>query len=139
MLEYVFFHRLPYQRFVEFLESKGLDARCREEEDSFEVGLPEALDDVLGEEVEAYYDELMDLNQALFEQDQSHDNDHYHAAGVVLNLAGGETVYADVDPILLGKVMSVLTPEQFGELVNAIVDAIERPDTRSFCQRMRDD
>jgi hypothetical protein len=139
MLDYVFFHPVPYQRFIDFVHGKGLTPRCTEQEESFEVSLPETLDDDLSEEIEACYDQLMELNQTLFERELDHDSDNYHAAGVVVNLADGQTVYADVPPALLGKVMSVLTPQEFGDMVNAIVDAIENPDERSLCQRMRDD
>jgi len=62
-----------------------------------------------------------------------------HAAGVVLNLRSGETVYAEVDPGLLGRVMSVVTPAEFGAIVDAIVEAVEHPDRRGFCQRRRDE
>lgn len=139
MLEYVFFHRVPYQRFMDFVQGKGLTPRGSEHEDSFEVGLPETLDDGLSDEIEAYYDELMELNQTLFEQELDRDSDNYHAAGVVVNLADGQTVYADVQPALLSKVMSVLTPQEFGDLVDAIVEAVENPDERSLCQRIRDE
>lgn len=138
MLEYVFFHPTPFEQFVEFARSKGLQPQTSSDDESYEVLLPEDLDETLSEEIEARYDALMELNQALFEREQGSDADNYHAAGVVLNLKNGQTVYADVDPALLSRVMSVLTAREFGDMVNAIVDAVENPDSRSFCQRMRD-
>jgi hypothetical protein len=138
VLEYVFFHPTPFERFVDFLRGKGLAPRTAREEDSYEVSLPEDLDDVLAEEIEAQYDALMEMNRELFESELEAGADNYNAAGVVLNLKNGQAVYAHVDPALLARIMGVLTAEEFGELVNAIVDAVEDPDTRSFCQRMRD-
>lgn len=137
MLDYVFFHREPYERFVAYTRDRGLNPVCTEDEDTFEVGLPEDMAADLGEAIEAFYDEMMALNQALFEAEEA-SPDEYHAAGVVVNLKDGRTVYADVNPMLLGKVMDRLTPEEFGEIVNAIVDAVESPDERTFCQRMRE-
>jgi hypothetical protein len=93
---------------------------------------------VLNEAIERRYDELLTLNQQLFETEHPEDVDNHHAAGVVVNLADGSTVYADISPRLLGRVMEVLTAEELGELVNAIVDAVECPDQRSLCQRVRD-
>ena len=45
---------------------------------------------------------------------------------------------ARVDPLLLGKVMEVLTPQELGDLVNAIVDAVEHPDAQPLCHRPDD-
>ncbi len=47
MLEYVFFHPVPFERFVESLRAKGLDPQTGNDEESYEVSLPEDLDDVL--------------------------------------------------------------------------------------------
>ncbi|BAO43731.1 hypothetical protein [Thiolapillus brandeum] len=135
MLEYVFFHVRPFEEFVAYLHELGLQPGIQAEEDSWEASLPEDLDDELSEKIEERYDQLMELNQQLFDAEQP---EGYHTAGVVVNLAGGETVYAQVDPLLLGKIMEVLTPEEFGDVVNAIVDAVEQPDERTLCQRMRD-
>lgn len=138
MLEYIFFHRQPFDAFVEYLNERGLAPETEVEEDSFEVRLPEDLDDDLAAEIEERYDAFMDMNRELFEQTQEQGADNYQAAGVVLNLKDGQAVYAHVDPALLARVMTVLSPQEFGEIVNAIVDAVEDPDTRTFCQRMRD-
>ncbi len=138
MLDYIFFHRIPFDRFVAFLHEKGIRSETECSDDGFEVRVPENLVDALSDEVEACYDDLLALNQELFESEQSQDPDNYQAAGVVLNLKDGRAVYADVDARLLGRVMGVLTAEEFGQVVNAIVDAVEDPDSRSLCQRMRD-
>jgi len=135
MLEYVFFHPQPFEQFVAYLRELGLQPDTEVEEECWEVRLPEDLDDSLSEQIEEHYDQLMDLNQQLFDEEQ---NEAYHTAGVVVNLKDGNTVYAKVDPALLGKIMGVLTPMEFGDVVNAIVDAVEDPDERSLCQRMGD-
>ena len=137
MLDYVFFHRQPYERFILYLRDCGLGPVCTEDEDTFEVSLPEDLDAALFDRVEAFYDEMMALNQTLHEAG-AQTRDEYQAAGVVVNLMDGRTVYADVNPLLLGRIMEVVTPAEFGDLVNAIVDAVENPDERTLCQRMRE-
>jgi hypothetical protein len=136
MLEYVFFHSQPFKQFVAYLHELELQPEIEVEEDCWEARLPEDLDDELSEKIEERYDQLMDLNQQLFDAEQE---EGYHTAGVVVNLNNGETVYAQVDPAALGKIMGVLTPVEFGDVVNAIVDAVEQPDERSLCKRMRDE
>ncbi|WP_293680656.1 hypothetical protein [Thiolapillus sp.] len=136
MLEYVFFHSQPFDQFVAYLKELGLQPETEIEEDCWEARLPEDLDDALSEKIEERYDRLMDLNQQLFDEEQ---DEGYHTAGVVVNLKDGDTVYAKVDPALLAKIMGVLTPVEFGDVVNAIVDAVEDPDERTLCQRTRDE
>jgi hypothetical protein len=140
MLEYVFFDRRPYRKFIDYLRAKGVEPESEAKDEAFamaslEVRIPQGLGDELEEEIEAFYDRMMEWGQELAEEVEEGD---CHSAGVVLNLKDGRTVYAQVDPGLLGRVMEVLTPEELGEMVNAIVDAVEQPDERSFCQRMRD-
>lgn len=139
MLEYIFFHQQPFDAFVAFLQAEGLEPQTICEDGSYEIRLPEDIDDALSERIETRYDELMDVNQELFEAELESGASNYHGAGVVVNLSDGQAVYAQVDPALLSKVMQVISPEELGQIVSAIVDAVESPDTRTFCQRMRDD
>ena len=138
MLDYVFFDRRPCERFLGYVRERGVAAVLREGEESLEVSLPEDLDEAVGEEIEAYYDQMMALDQELFDAGAAAGAGDYDAAGVVVNLRDGRTVYAEVEPRLLGRVMEVLAPEEFGRLVDAIVDAVERPDERGLCQRRRE-
>lgn len=132
MLEFVFFDDRPRRGFVEFLAQRQVPYVLETAEDSLLVAIPEDVDDALMAAVEARYDEMMTLDQSLFET--ASDDPGHQAAGVVLNLATGEARYARVDPVLLGKIMAVLTPEELGDLVNAIVDAVENPDLRPLCK-----
>jgi hypothetical protein len=82
---------------------------------------------------------MFELDQRLYEETVPDSPESYHASGVVVNLKDGRTVYAEVRPALLSKVMGAISPEELGELVDAIVQAVEDPDERTFCQRMRGD
>lgn len=140
MLEYVFFNAEPCDRFCGFLSDKGLEPSVEHgDPERIVVIAEEAVDDALADEIDAFYDEMFSLDQTLFDSGQSQSPDDYHAAGVVVNLRDGRAVYADVPPLLLRKVMEALSPEELGDFVNAVVDAVERPDERTFCQRMRDE
>jgi len=135
MLEFVFFHPRPRELFADFLRVRGVPVTLQGDAETLEVAIPEDTDENLLAEIEDHYDEMMALNQSLFEAQASEDG--ALAAGVVLNLTGGQAVYARVDPELLGRIMGVLSPQEFAEVVNAIVDAVENPDPRSLCQRDR--
>ena len=123
---------------MRFVEQAGL-APSREDDDGLlKVLLPEDIDDALAERIEHHYDEMMELGRELYEQEGDDDEVGYCAAGITVQLADGSNVYAQVDPRLLGRIMEVLTPEEFNLVVNAIAGAVENPDDRSLCQRMRD-
>ena len=132
MLEYAFFHVKPFEAFVEKTRNFGLEPDMRVEADYWEVRLAEDLSDDVMEQVEALYERMMEWNQQLHEAEERGDQ---QTAGVVVNLKQGEVVYAQVDPVLLSKILSVLTPDEFGQVVDAVVDAVENPDSRSLCQR----
>jgi len=139
ILEYVFFHTLPREGFVKFLLSQGLSPDLSEDEGIYQVSLPENIDDELSDAIEDKYDEMMALNRELFEEAAEDDELGYQAAGISLALKDGSSVYADVDPMLLARIMESVTPDEFNTVVNAIVTAVEDPDKRSICQRLRDE
>ena len=137
MLEYVFFHAQPCERFVDYVRGLGLVPRVETGDGTWEVALPETLTEEQEELVEARYDELFDEDRRLHEAEAG--DDGYHTAGVLVDLSNGQKVQAEVDPELLARILSVLTPEEFGRVVSAIVDAVESPDPRSLCQRRREE
>lgn len=139
MLEYAFFSAEPCERFCRFAENCGLRPQVERGDPETVVRLDEqAVDDELADLIDAFYDDMFMLDQALFEEAADGSGDDYQAAGVVVNLGDGRAVYADVPPQLLGKVMQALSPEDLASLVAAIVDAVEAPDERTLCQRQRD-
>lgn len=141
-LDYVFFHipevpgqstqgsQSPYAQFMAFLFTHQVESHTTADEDSFEISISDDLDEELQELIEDKYEELFALNQQLMEAASS-----TGAAGVVVNLRDGSTAYADIPADILSRIMSVITPEEMGDVVNAIADAIEDPDRRPLCQR----
>jgi hypothetical protein len=138
MLEYVFFDERPRDQFVTFLQQKSVELKLEEDEGLLKVWISEDLDDDLDEAIEDFYDDMMALNQQLYEDENNEAEVGYNAAGIVLELNTGENVYAQVDPELLGRIMTVVTPDEFNTVVNAIVEAVENPDARTPCQRIRE-
>ena len=136
MLQYVFFHEEPVRRFCSFLTELGLSPADENTGESWLVSLEEEkVDDVTADRIDAFYDEMFDLDQKLYDSGMQEDSENFGSAGVVVNLGDGTSVYADVPPDLLHRVMQVLTPRELGDLVNAIVDAVEKPDGRPLCKR----
>ena len=133
MLEYIFFDERPWRSFIDYLESLGLEPHMTIADDGWLVALPEDLDEKLDEEIEAYYDRMLTLNESLVAESEG--ESHVHTAGVTLTLGDGRVVQAVVNPKLMQRLLTVISPQELGELVDAIVDAVENPDKRPFCQR----
>ena len=138
LLEYVFFDERPRDQFVEYLAKLGLEPRQEQDDGLYQVFLPEELEDETADRIEQFYDEMLELSRELYEAEGEQGEVGYHAAGITVELGDGRSVYAEVEPRLLGRIMEVLSPEEFNEVVNAIVEAVENPDARSLGQRMRD-
>ncbi len=133
MLEYIFFDRRPWLRFEQFLRDLGLDPKLVSEDQGLLVQIPEETDDELMDRIEAFYDEMLEMNEALFAEQEG--DAHVHTAGISVHLSDGRIVQAPVDPLLLNRILEVVSTEELGQLVNAIADAVENPDERSFCRR----
>ena len=135
MLDYILFHEKPFKLFVDWLQSKGISPETEIDEDNYLIKIPEDLDDDLQDEVDEKYDALMDMNQQIVNDEEKENQQGRHMAGIVVTLKDGTVSYADVDPVLLGRVISAISPEEFGEIVAAIADAVENPQAKAYCQR----
>ena len=137
MLEYVLFHQTPLELFVVFLKQNGVEAQTSEDEGIYEIKIPEDLDDALLEAIETRYDELMDMNQELYYQENAPSAENYRMASLTITLANGKTTMAHIRPELLSQVLEVISNDELFELVQSITDAIESPDDRTYCQKVR--
>ena len=137
MLEYIFFHREPYRRFVDFLREQGVEP-LREGLDQTDVEglvvcIQDNLEEPLSEAIEAFYDDMMVLDEELVAE--SDDSDEMSQVGVAVTLRDGRSVLASVAPDVLNRVLAVISHQELGELVDAIADAVENPDERPLCKR----
>lgn len=138
MLEYIFFHEKPYQIFMDWLKQKGVVAEGSISDEGYEITIPEDMDDELGDDIDEKYDQLLDYNQELIAEGKGARDEDYQMSAVLIELKDGRTTYADIDAKLLGRIMGVLSPQEFSTVVEAIVEAVEDPQERSYCQRLRD-
>lgn len=141
MLDFIFFHKTPLQKFQSFLDSEKIpyendtEFQASVEETGFTVSISDDYEFDVLDKVENYYDEMMDLNQQLISAEESERDGEIENAGITVNLADGSTVLADVDPNLIYKLSEALTPQEILTLINAIASAVENPDSRPLCKR----
>jgi hypothetical protein len=135
MLEYIFFNKKTCRLFEKSAISSGIKPVTDFEDECFTVRLPEDSDEAILEKLEDYYDELMDMDRELAEQQQDNLSGDIHTAGITIQLKNGRNTYASVSPELLNKVMRNISADELNTLVCAITDAVEDPDERGLCQR----
>lgn len=138
MFEFVFFHPVPQQMFIDWLKEKGLQPQGQVEDEVYTVLLAEDddMDEDLYDAIEDKYDDLREMNEAIMREENA-DQVGYHMAGIAVQLSDGRTSYADVDPRLVARVMECVSPEEFTIIVDAIVTAVETPQELTYCQRQR--
>ena len=122
MLEYIFFHSKPYQQFKRFLRSKNVEPlkEAIDETDiqGFVVYIQDNLDDALSDEIEAYYDEMMDMNETLVAADD--ESGEMNNVGLTVSLKDGRSVLASVEPDVLNRILTVVSHQELGELVEDV-------------------
>ena len=137
LLEYIFFHKQPCDQFKEFLQSKHVDLLKEgiDETDveAFVVYIADDLNENLSEEIEDFYDQMMALNESLVMQDE--DTGEMNNVGLAVSLNDGRSVLATVDPDVLNRILTVISHDELGKLVDTIADAVENPDERPLCKR----
>lgn len=137
MLEYVFFHQKPFELFVKFLKEHKLQVEAGENDGVFDIKIPDDLTGQLSEEVETEYDRLMQMNHELFFAENPTSNDNYRMATVMITLKTGELTSAHIPPDILGRVLEVIDEVELNEIITAVVEAVENPDERTYCQKVR--
>lgn len=139
MLDFIFFHETPMKKFQTYLDSEKIpyendtEFQASIEETGFTVSISDEYELDVIDKVEEYYDEMMELNEALISTEEG--EEEIKNAGITVNLSDGTTVLADVDPNLIYKLSEALKPQEILQLVNAIADAVENPDKRPLCKR----
>ena len=134
MLEYIFFNKKTCFLFEKAAKSSGIIPVIDCEDEYFTATLSEDSDEVVLEELEDYYDELMDMDRNLSEKQQG-PPENIHTAGITIQLKDSRFVYASVPPELLARVMESISADDLNTLVCAITEAVENPDERGLCQR----
>lgn len=134
MLEFIFFHQKICNIFTNFLAELAIEYQIEDDGDNIIVAIADNIDDARLEQIEDEYDRLLDLSR---EQTDSEEGEHpynYQKASLLIALQNGDKSYAHVDMDLVNRVLRVISTDELNQLIESIVDAVEKPDDRSYCQ-----
>lgn len=132
MLDYICFDELFTKEFIDYLHQRGVSYECREDDMGTIVAIPDDLDEALDDDIDERFESLerayeQRLKKELMETERN-------ISAISVNLANGETCYVPIPEEMMNRLMSVLSPQEIGDLVDAIVSVVEDPDKRPICQ-----
>lgn len=130
MYEFAFFDEDLRARFVERLETLGVEALDADPAMPLSVGVSEDVADRMLDRIEACYDELLDAQAELTEAQEP---DAVSRIGVQFRHADGEVGVVRLDPGIARRLLKELSYEELQSLVQQVVDASQEP-VRPLCK-----
>ncbi len=94
---------------------------------------PEDLDEAVSDELDRYYDELME--EQADRVDAADGEATHQAAGIRVTLSDGRPCMIKLAPALANRLLSAFTLDEMQELVNEIARSVEAPEDGPICKR----
>jgi hypothetical protein len=131
MLDYICFDKVFTEEFTAFLGQQDVGYELREDDMGTIVSIPDDLDADLDDAIDERFEALereyeRRLKSELMETEKN-------VSAISVNLSNGETCYVPIPEEMMNRLMTVLSPQEIGDLVDAIVSVVENPDTRPIC------
>jgi hypothetical protein len=136
MLDYLFFNQSIADKFIDFMNKNNLKWTQEVEkiQNAIVLKISEDIDDALWDALDELYDEL-GLEDALLSSNNTVNSDDINAAGVYIQLQNGQQTIAPINPLIINRILDVISMDEFNELVEAIVSSVENPDDSAICQK----
>jgi hypothetical protein len=136
-IEFAFLQPGAHEEFIATAHAHGLNASFHDDAIGTGAMIVRVSEHGLTPAIET---ELEALAQKLDADSQdwadSMDDVRLSAVGIVVHLSDGSQSLARVDPNMMRRILSVLTPDELGQFVAKIADAVEHPDDSPICESM---
>ena len=133
-IEFAFLHPGAHEEFIAAALAHGLNASFHADAIGTGAMIVRVSEHGMTPAIEA---ELEVLAQKLDAESQdwadSMDDVRLSAVGIVVHLSDGSQSLARVDPSMVRRILSVLSPDELGQFVAKIADAVEKPDNSPIC------
>ena len=139
MLEFIFFHHNICKLFTDFITGLGIEYQVEDDDETITVSVSEDVEDELIDQIEDEYDRLLDLSRDQTDSEEGESRQNYQKASLLISLKYGEKSYAHVDMDIINRVLRNISTDELNQLIEAVADAVENPDDRSYCQIIKDD
>jgi hypothetical protein len=136
MLDYLFFNQEIADKFIVFLNTKGLEWKQHNDPmlDSIVIKTSEDIEDDLWDELDEYHDSLGSEDQKLLEAVLIDDETETNAAGIYIQLTNGKQTVAQINPDVMNRMLDVISMDEFNGFVETIVSSVESPDDSPICK-----
>jgi hypothetical protein len=138
MLEFIFFHHKICKIFTDYLAELNIAYRTVDDDDNIIIAIADELDDARLEQIEDEYERLLDLSRQLTDNEEADNAEDFQKVSLQITLQNGATSYAHVDMDLINRVLRSVSLDELNQFVASVVDAVEHPDERSYCQILKD-
>jgi len=138
MLEFIFFHHNISKLFTDFIAGLGIEYQVVDDEETITVSVSEDVEDELVGQIEDEYDRLLDLSRDQTDSEEGESRQNYQKASLLISLKNGDKSYAHVDVDVINRVLRTISTDELNQLIEAVADAVESPDDRSYCQIIKD-
>ena len=138
MLEFIFFHQNICSIFTDYLAELNIEYQIDDDGDSLVVSIADDLDDVRLEHIEDEYDRMLDLTREQTDSEEGENPENYQKASLLISLQDGSNSYAHVDMDIINRVLRAINTDELNQIIESVVDAVENPDDRSYCQIIKD-
>ena len=137
MLEYLFFTQEIADKFIHFLNDKGLKWEQKNDPmlGSIVIETSEDIEDELWDELDDHHELLGEEEQKILEIDLADSETEMNAAGIYIQLANGEQTVAQINPEVMNRMLSVISMDEFNGFIETIVTSVENPDDAPICEK----
>ena len=137
MLEYLFFTQEIADKFIAYLKDKNLVWEQKNDPilGSIVIQTPEDIEDKLWDEIDDYHEALGKEDQKLLEDELASSDTETNAAGIYIQLEDGKQTVAQIDPVVMNKMLSVISMDEFNDFIETIVSSVEKPDDVPICEK----
>ncbi|MEW6313618.1 MAG: hypothetical protein AB1513_06170 [Pseudomonadota bacterium] len=132
MLEYMFFDAALRDRFVQFSQSQGVACRCVDDDLGMIVQVADDLPENIANQMETFYDALLDEQAELI--DQTEGALDKHVAAIRYTLPDGRMCMVRLEPDIANRLLASFTLDELQTLFAAVVDSAEHPGEGPLCQ-----
>jgi hypothetical protein len=136
MLDYLFFNQSIADQFIDVMNKNSLEWTQEVEkiQNAIVLKTSEDIDDALWDALDDLYDKL-GVEDALLSNAQAADESDIDTAGVYIQLKNGRQTIAPVNPLIMNRILDVISMEELNDFIEAIVTSVETPDDSAICQK----
>jgi len=138
-IEFAFLHPGAHEEFTAAAHAHGLRTSVHEDAIGTGAMIVRVSEHGLTPAIEAELEALaQQLDAASQDWADSMDDVRLSAVGIVVHLSDGTQSLARVDPNMMRRILSVLSPDELGQFVAKIADAVEHPDNSPICHSLHE-